>query len=123
MTKKLDVVFTPFLFVEHVLPKGLLPNEIGAHACWYYAKCAHKNLEELEQGATYEGELDAQNHLPNLVRSISQLYAIQDPSDMLRFIPWCRAECQRLGYAWNPAVENPGAVSEYRLPSTPAKPN
>lgn len=98
-------------FAHHTESKGgMLPNEKGAHAAWYYVICAHKSLEQVRLGAEYEGELDHVVMLNNIVRSIAAIYELDSPGELLKFIPHCRLEAVRCDISWDDRVENPYMV-------------
>lgn len=101
------VSFYPEFKHHTVLQGGFLPDLAGGHAAWYYALCAHGMLKEVEEGAEYDGELDHQSMLNNLVRSVAALYALSTPDMLLRFLPDARLEAVRCGYGWDERVEKP----------------
>lgn len=104
-----------FMYEDHSIAKGgKLPNfERGAHACWYYLICAHANLESVQEGATYEGEMDTVNALNNIARSVAMQYRLDSPDDFLKFMPVCVDECMRIGKPFDPRVLKPWN-EEYR---------
>lgn len=98
----------PFIFADHVESNGgCLPDTLGAHACWYYAKSAHKMLDKVTDGAEYEGERDHVLLLNNMARSIAAFYSLESPSVMLRHIVDVRLEALRCKLPWNPLIEDP----------------
>lgn len=101
------VNFTHFFFVDHSLPIGLVPQVKEAQACWYYVQLAHKSLNEVDEGATYEGELDPVDSITNILLAICMQYQIHDPDDVLKHIVACRMEAARCHYAWDSRVEKP----------------
>lgn len=121
--KDLKINFKLFWFVEHSQPKGLLPNVKEAQACWYYVMCAHKNLHEHTEGAVYEGEDDPLNNIANILISISMQYGIDDPDDILKHMPTCVKEAERLGFEWDSRVERPTRSMFNRKVSTILRPN
>lgn len=108
-SKEAKIAMRPVIFALHVQANGgYLPDELGAHACWYYARCAHINIQNVKDGAQYEGEIDHVNSLNNLARSIANLYNLKDgPADFLQFIIPVRMEAMRLGMPWDPRIEKP----------------
>jgi len=95
-------------FPHHTIQHGgVLPDEPAAHAAWYYCKCAIGMFREIHEGAQYEGELDHINMLNNLVRSVSALYNLNSPDDLLRMMPHCRLEAIRLELGWDDRIEKP----------------
>lgn len=108
-SKAAGIAFRPMIFAEHVQENGgLLPDKIGAHACWYYVRCAHINLQNVKDGAQYAGEIDHVNMLNNLARSIANLYGLPlGPTDFIKFIADVRMEAMRVGLPWDTRVEDP----------------
>lgn len=102
------------LFKDHVLPHGLMPDEMGAHACWMYATGAHQMIHEIEAGAQYEGELDHINMLNNLARSVSAWYKLESPSELVKYMEICKFEAMRSDYPWDSRVERPNILTFIR---------
>lgn len=104
-----DIPFTrtPFVFVSHTQPNGLLPMDSRAQACWYYCRIAHGHFHAIDDGAQYEGERDHQESLKNIVWSVAKLYRIEDPDEFLRFMPVCKAEAERHELEWDVRIERP----------------
>lgn len=119
MAKEMHVDFKTFFFADHSTPVGKLIHDRRAQACWWYCLCAHGNLKQFDEGATYEGELDSPKMLGNIVYSVSLAYGIQDPSEMLKFIGMCKEEATRCGYDWDSRVEKPDRTIISRKVSTP----
>lgn len=87
---------------------GFLPPVMEAHACYYYAVCAHKHLQSAMRGAIFEGEDDHTTRLDSIARSIAVVYGLESPSDFLKHINAVRAQVtivERGG--WDRRVEDP----------------
>lgn len=101
------VNFRIFFFADHSKPIGRLDHDRRAQAAWYYVTCGHRNLALATAGATYEGELDTPVLLGNIARGVAMFYGIQDPAEMLKFIPQCKQEAARCGFEWDERIEKP----------------
>lgn len=115
MVEQYKLSLTPFHFVSHVTRNGgFLPDEPGAHACWYYCRCAILMWKAVVDGADYEGELDHIDMQNNIARGIATLYSLESPSDFLKFMDYVKLEAIRLDLEWNVKIENPGASTHVR---------
>jgi hypothetical protein len=107
---RMHIDFTPFFFADHSTPNGLLIHDRRAQACWYYVTCGHRNLADADDPVvvmsadTSAPPVDPIPMLANLVRSISTMYGISDPSEMLKFLDMCKEECIRCHYEWDDRV-------------------
>ncbi len=118
MEIKLPAGFQPlgFVFVDHMIPKGLLPNEPGAHACWYYCRCAMQLVMSVDEGQTLEGEKDLDiNQLNNIAQAIAAQYSLRVPDEFLLFMDFCKAEAMRLGWTWDERIEKPSNYKFIRV--------
>lgn len=99
--------FTPFIFQEHLAPTGSLPREFPkeSSAAWYFCRCAVQSIETLESQVSYEGEDDVTASLRSLADNIRIQYGISDLNEMMKLIPACRMEAQRLNLPWPAALE------------------
>lgn len=97
------------IFDHHTVKGGgMLPDRFEAHAAWYYCMCAVGMLREVdEEHSQYEGELDHQSMLNNIVRSVSALYNLESPDMLLKHMPDCRLEAIRLDIGWDERMEKP----------------
>lgn len=102
-----NVDFRPPRFVSHIAPSGLLPDVAGAHACWYYCRCAIQSLKRVDQGADYANEVDHQNMLHNLARSVALLYRLDSPDNFLIFLDFVKAEALIHQLEWDERIESP----------------
>jgi hypothetical protein len=106
--KERKFVPRPMIWTLHVQKNGgLLPDDIRAHACWYYIRCAHIALMQFDDGAQYEGEIDHVNSLNNIARSVAAFYQLESPSEMIKFIGDVRLEAMRCNMGWDVRVEDP----------------
>ena len=105
----------PPRFVSHIAENGgALPDEPGAHACWYYCRIAIKSMKDVDDGAQYEGELDHTNMLNNLARSVAMLYRLDSPDDFLKFMPLVRMEAMKWELVWDERIVAPYTISFLR---------
>lgn len=96
------------VFALHVDKNGgMLPDRIPAHACWYYCIIGHKHLTRVEEGGIYEGDADTVNSLFEIAKAVAAFYNLDSPAQFLRHMGDCRLEALRLGYEWNPEIEEP----------------
>lgn len=98
----------PPRFVSHLIKSGgLLPDEPGAHACWYYCRIAIQSMKAVDDGAQYDGELDHIKMTNNIARSVALLYRLDSPDDFLKFMMYVRIEAARLELEWDQRIETP----------------
>lgn len=106
--KRLAFVRTPPRFISHLsLSGGMLPDQPGAHACWYYCRCATQMYKKVRDGADYEGEVDHQAMYNNLARSVAALYKLESPAEFLQFMWAVRLEAERCELEWYDEAMSP----------------
>lgn len=103
---------TAFVFTNHTAAlneesEGLLPLDTRAQAAWYYCRLATMHLRDVDEGAVYEGERDNAESLQNIMLACATLYSIEDPTEIEKFIPICKAEVYRIGGEWDIRIERP----------------
>lgn len=92
----------PLVFPHHTLRGGgLLPDMVGAHAAWYFRRCAMKNLKAIKEGAWYDGEVDHVKALANIAWSVARFYSLPDPSEFLKFMDVVKLEAMRDEAPWD----------------------
>lgn len=94
----------PF-FEDQVMPKGELSLDMRAHACWYYAMLATKNMMRVGRGAedqiiTYdalnnERAVYEQKRYEEIAISVGIIYGYS-PDEFLAFEDMVRKEGRRL---------------------------
>lgn len=82
---------------------GCLPDEIGAHACWYYYTLAQKIYEKIgdsteDQFGLLETDLWLDPHYHQLARSIATLYRLESPDSFMKFREPIARQAAKLGY-------------------------
>jgi hypothetical protein len=86
----MKVTFTPIVFPDHTVPKGALPNQPGAQACWYFYLLAQKIKERVgnsteDQFGLVDGDLWMDKHYVQLARSIAMQYGLDSPDEFAKF--------------------------------------
>lgn len=93
--------FTPFTFPDHSFPKGFLPTDLRAQACWYYYLLAQKHKEAVGKGPESQiilaHELWLDHHYVQQKRSIANMYGLESPDEMDKFWGYVAAEAARCG--------------------------
>jgi len=96
------------IFAMHTpMNGGLLPDRKEAHACWYYCRVAHMQLDKVADGGIYEGDVDPTNNLYELAKAVAAFYKLDSPDEMLKHMGDCILEAIRCKMEWNPGVEEP----------------
>lgn len=80
---------TPFTFPDHTTPKGRLPKDMRAQACWYYYLLAQKLKEKVgdsidDQFGLLDGELWMDKRYEQLARTVAMIYQLDSPDEFLR---------------------------------------
>ena len=98
----------PFYFESITYDRGgLLPDHKGAHAAWYYCRCAIESMEHFDQQIVYVGELDRQQSLANVARAVAKLYNLDSPADFTKYLFMCKSEAARRNIKWDDRIMNP----------------
>lgn len=106
--KSIQFVRTPPRFISHLsLSGGFLPDEAGAHACWYFCRCVYQMRKAIRDGAAYEGETDHQDMANNLVRSIAALYKLDSPEELVKYFGVVKLEAMRCELEWDDEIMTP----------------
>ena len=106
--KSISFVRNPPRFISHLsLSGGMLPDLPGAHACWYFCRCAIQMRKKVADGADYEGETDHQAMYNNLARSVAALYKLDSPADFLKFMGVVKMEAMMHELEWYDDIMNP----------------
>lgn len=84
------IQYNPINFPDHTQPKGALPNQPGAQACWYFYLLAQKIKEKVgdsteDQFGLLEGERWMDKDYEQLARSIAQQYGLESPDEFAKF--------------------------------------
>ena len=105
--REFKIDFQPAIFRSHIEPEGRLPSShpLEASAAWYFCKCAHQSIESLEAQVSYEGDTDVTVSLRSLADNIRLQYGIDDLNEMMKFIPVCKQEAERVGLPWNDKLD------------------
>lgn len=98
-----------FEFPDHTIPKGRLPRDKRAQACWYFYLLAQKIKEKVgdsteDQFGLLEGELWMDKHYVQLARSVALIYNLESPDEFAKFWPQVTEEAT-LCRLPNPSVE------------------
>jgi hypothetical protein len=97
---------TPFIYIDHLSPNGLLPSERlhEASAAWHCAKLIIIALTEVPAQATMEGDVDQTIRLRNIADSVCLLYDV-DIETMMSFMDFVKAEAWRCGLPWPSRID------------------
>lgn len=102
-----------FEFPEHTTPKGLLPNDKRAQACWYFYVLAQKQREMVgestdDQFGLLESDLWMDKRYEQTARSVAMMYQLESPDEFLKFFRYVDLEAVR--------CKLPRPVAEYTSP-------
>lgn len=86
-----------FTFPDHTHPKGKLPRDKRAQACWYFYLLAQKNKEMVgdsteDQFGLLEGELWMDKRYVQIARSVAMIYQLESPDEFAKFWEYVEAE-------------------------------
>lgn len=102
------VHYTYSMFVDKIQPKGFLPHAKAAHACYYYAQLAHKNLLKAERGAIFEDESDPIVRLKDIAMSVATIYGLTSPAEFFNYMRNVRMQVTVAENGkWDKRVEDP----------------
>lgn len=102
--------------MEHTIPKGKLPRDDRAQACWYYYIYAQKNKENskpVEDQIVLEGFDWYSKQYIELMRHTAFLYGIENPDEITKFWPQVIAEIERWNQGRGEAQGLPKPAKEY----------
>lgn len=94
------------MFVDQIIPNGLLTRDVECHACWNFAMLAQKQLELAGDIETQIIEYDTHSsdmplwRNPNtekIARSVAIIYGLESPADFLKYYNVVMQEGRRLG--------------------------
>jgi hypothetical protein len=94
-----DLQLTPFIWTGHQYPDGFLPQDLRAHACWYYYILAtaakDKQGDSIEDQIVLEGEPWYTAEFDKIKASVALLYGMADPAEMDKFWDYVDREARR----------------------------
>lgn len=99
----MKLVLNPFTFPDLTEPKGLLPRDMRAQACWYFYTLAESlrvrvgNSTE-DQFGMLEGDLWMDKRYVPIARAVATMYSLESPAEFQKFWKYVWAEAQRSGY-------------------------
>jgi hypothetical protein len=104
MSDQLKVTLTPFIFPELTVPRGRLPSDMRAQACWYFYVLAQAAKELVgksteDQFGLLEESLWMDKRYEAQARAVVKLYSLESPSEFAKFWPYVRQQAADLGYA------------------------
>lgn len=90
-------------------PKGFLPRDKRAQACWYFYTLAQQLYERLgksteDQFGILEEYPWMDPHYEQLARSITTLYQLESPDEFAKFWPQVEKQARHMGYPIPKAV-------------------
>lgn len=95
-------------------PEGALPKDKRAQACWYYYTLAQNQFDKVgtstdHQFALYSDSLWLNKHYAKIARGVATLYQLDSPSEMFKFWPYVKTQCEIMNY--------PSPKQEYMSPN------
>jgi hypothetical protein len=100
------------IYTQLTHPKGHLPNDKRAQACWFFYLMAQSAKEAVGEGAStqiiYEGELWMDKRYEQQARSVAQIYQLESPSEFMKFWSFVILQAKALGL--------PAPAEEYMRP-------
>lgn len=97
----LQIKFEYPVFPEHTIPKGMLPKDLRAQACWWFYVRAHRILEEvgdsIDDQYVLEGELWHDTHFVQMKRNTAMQYGLESAVEMDKMWKYVRAEANLCG--------------------------
>jgi len=99
-------ILNPFTFPDMTIPKGLLPSDMRAQACWYFYVLAESARQKVgnstdDQFGVLEGELWMDKRYEDQARAVAMLYGLESPSEFAKFWPYVRQQALKMGYPIN----------------------
>lgn len=88
--------FEYHVYPEHTVPRGALPNERGAQACWFFYTRAQQMKEAVGESTAdqilLEGELWMDKRYEQLARSVALMYQLESPDEFAKFWQYVKQE-------------------------------
>jgi len=85
------IKFSPPIFADRVMPKGMLVNHMACHALFYYYLLAMKAKEQFEETIVYEDEVQKEPNYKQIMASVATVYG-EAPETMIKF--WSAVDLQ-----------------------------
>lgn len=95
------IKFTYPVYPELTHPRGYLPDDKRAQACWYFYTIAQlsKELvgESTEDQIILEDDRWMDSHYVQQARSVAMMYQLESPDEMLKFWDYVALQAKELG--------------------------
>lgn len=95
------IAFEAPYFPDHTIPRGCLPADARAQACWYFYVIAQEAKENvgnsIDDQVILEGELWLDTHYVQQKRTVCTIYGFGDPAEMDKFWEFVRSEAAACG--------------------------
>lgn len=90
-----------FEFPEQTEPKGFLPRDKRAQACWYFYTLAQKQKEKvgksIDDQILLEGEMWMDTHYVQTAKTVALMYGLESPDEFMKFWDYVEKEAFRWG--------------------------
>jgi hypothetical protein len=98
----MKINFTWFRYPDHTIPKGRLPRDKAAQACWYFYVIAQAAKEKIgdsteDQFGLLDDELWMDKRYVQQARSVAALYQLESPDQFMRYWPAVVQEARDCG--------------------------
>jgi hypothetical protein len=97
----ITIVTEPFFFEDHTFPKGFLPRDMRAQACWwFYVKAENarnKVGDSTDDQTVLEGDPWLDTHYVQQKKTTAVRYGLESPDEMDKFWPYVAKEAGRCG--------------------------
>lgn len=88
--------FQYHVFPSHTVPRGALPTDKRAQACWFFYTRAQQMKETVgdstEDQILLEGELWMDKRYVELARSVALIYGLESPDEFAKFWNYVKQE-------------------------------
>lgn len=101
MTSRATIKYEYPIFPDLTIPKGPLPPDKRAQACWYYYVLAQKVFEKVgdsidNQFALYEEDMWMDKRYRSIAKSIALLYQLESPDEFAKFWEYVKRGAEQL---------------------------
>jgi len=96
------IQLSPFTFPDLTHPKGALPDDLRAQACWYFYTLAQKQKESVgdsidDQFGLLEDDLWMDKRYVQTAKTVALMYNLESPDEFLKFFEFVRMEAASRG--------------------------
>jgi len=106
MKPKINFHYSVFPDLTH--PKGFLPDDKRAQACWYFYTIAHQTKvivgDSIDDQIILEEDLWMDKRYERQARTVAMMYQLDSPEEMFKFWDYVKQQARSLGLP-DPAPE------------------